>query len=132
MNIALFTEARESTRWVKDNGVPPGGSLVPGGIPPFLPPSFLCIAEGGGIRERGITEVLWDHGKACERGTITQLLLHFSTPFLVGVSTINSAWDGSIVSLGDAHRRSTLVQRPGDWVIVLCMDAKVPPVPAMV
>ena len=58
MNIALFTEARESTRWVKDNGVPPGGSLVPGGLPPFLPPSFPSITEGGGIRERRITEVL--------------------------------------------------------------------------
>ena len=59
-------------------------------------------------------EVLWDRGKGCERVTFTQMLLLLSTPFLARVSTINFAWDGSVVSLGDAHRRSTLVQRLGD------------------
>ena len=64
-------------------------------------------------------------------GYLPLLLLRFSPPFLVGVSTINSGWADSVVSLRDAHRWSTLVQRPGDWATILRMDDRVLPVPAM-
>ena len=64
-------------------------------------------------------------------GYLPLLLLRFSPPFLVGVSTINSGWADSVVSLRDTHRWSTLVQRPGDWATILRMDDRVLPVPDM-
>ena len=64
-------------------------------------------------------------------GYLPLLLLRFSPPCIAGISTINSGWADSVVSLRDAHRWSTLVQSPGDWATILRMDDRVLPVPAM-
>ena len=63
--------------------------------------------------------MLWDCGKACERGPLYLLLLRFSVLPRSGVSTIKSTWASSIVSMEDARRCYMLFHCPGDWETIL-------------
>ena len=108
----LYAEALASAIRAKENGMPPGGFLAPGGILPLTPPRSPCMTAGGRSRERGLTYgMLGFFWEAWARGPCPLLLYLLSAcPLIIPCScvpTINSAWVVSMALLGDAHRRST-------------------------